>query len=506
MASIFPAGGNGGVTVRDSAGNPIPVTNVPNAYIPASEFSVSCSFTYLRDDCFSRIAPSQLNAIVSELICFTEGLDPEGTWDCASLCNIRTAFEAWVSRFVSEGIGQDLCGTAAGTGLEPDAGLIYCGNGSAMRLSIFGEGGLVSLIQDYFCGANSVAAPAASTKFWACTQDGVMITVRTDDLRLYRGPWVQAQSYRTTQMVQRDGKLWSPNQDMVAGSPFIIGTTGATWREVSASGFPPFDQNQGYPKDAVILTNGAFYAANAAIPAGTPFEVGTTGQTWRPVDFSQAFIMDYNNTATYLKDAVVVRDGLIYRANSNVPASANFNPSQWDLIGGEPNRYHGAFTDTRRYRKEDMVAIGNKLWLANDNIAAGVPFTEGTTGATWREASPTVLTGSIIPVEMVLSVSGGWSGAETLFAYKAAKQTGLSTSMPGSQGGAALSTEPVDTSATIFIDDDPVGKIYVVDDLVTFDFPASRSIPVGSTLKVVADTGATFDYVTVTFLAIQILL
>lgn len=89
MPSIFPNVAAGGV--------PSTSPSASNSYTFGEDFTSTCNETALPEDCSARILPGQINAIVSELKCFTETLTPEGTWNCGDLCNLGTAFEGWES-------------------------------------------------------------------------------------------------------------------------------------------------------------------------------------------------------------------------------------------------------------------------------------------------------------------------------------------------------------------------------------------------------------------------
>lgn len=95
MPSIFPDPANGGVVVRDMAGNCLNPPGVTNDYCPPLPFVTTCEVTALPDDCTAHLAASQVNAITSELLSFAVCLDPDGLWNCASLGNLCTAFNAW---------------------------------------------------------------------------------------------------------------------------------------------------------------------------------------------------------------------------------------------------------------------------------------------------------------------------------------------------------------------------------------------------------------------------
>jgi hypothetical protein len=86
----------GGLIYRKQDGTSTPQVGVENAYPPAPAFGATCDFTALPSDCTARVEPRQVNAIVSELLSFAECLNPNGTWDCASLKNLCSAFSAWV--------------------------------------------------------------------------------------------------------------------------------------------------------------------------------------------------------------------------------------------------------------------------------------------------------------------------------------------------------------------------------------------------------------------------
>lgn len=99
--SIFPDVANGGIVVRTVGGACVPQSEAPNAYCPPSAFVMNCQVTALAEDCTARIMPSQINAIVSELLCLGAALDPNGPWDCNGNCNLATMFQTWASQLVT---------------------------------------------------------------------------------------------------------------------------------------------------------------------------------------------------------------------------------------------------------------------------------------------------------------------------------------------------------------------------------------------------------------------
>lgn len=97
MPSIFPELINGALVIRDEDGNCLLPPGVENAYCPPEDFVTSCLVTALPSDCTARLSAAQMNAIVSEMLCFAATLNPNGAWDCDNLCNIGEAFSAWAA-------------------------------------------------------------------------------------------------------------------------------------------------------------------------------------------------------------------------------------------------------------------------------------------------------------------------------------------------------------------------------------------------------------------------
>lgn len=484
MASVFPSSVNGGIIVRDADGNPVPASNVENAYLPPSDFSVSCEFTMLENDCFTKIAPSQINAIVSELICFAATLTPEGEWDCGSLCNISTAFTTYMENFSSAAIGDQICGLPLGPGNEADPALVYCYDGNAFRLPLTGDDSLLNMYLDALCARPTEAADYPGAMMLFCGNNGIAKT-SVHAIQLFRGEYVQAYAYTPNQMVRRFGVLWSPNAAIPGGTPFVVGTTGETWYEVSPSYAPVWFQALAYLKNQTILHNGQFYAANEDIPAGTAFSVSDTGATWRLIDATATKVFDHSETRPYLKDEVVTLNGMIYRARADMAAGA-FDIAQWELIGGELNEYRGVWDQTKSYLPDNIVLRNNVFYAANDAVPVGAPFIVGTTGATWRRV------GVDSTFEIQSSLTGGWDQNELLWIYPAIVNFSLPALLPNSrfvlQGGPL-----VDSTLSIQLNGVEVGQIVIAAGAVSVVFPTARNV-VGGTdvLSLVAGDAATF--------------
>lgn len=163
MAGIIPTSGAGGVVIRDAGGECLELVTPPaNAYCPGASFTTTCQVRYLPSDCDARITPAQINAFESELLCFAETLNPEGNWNCGSLCNLSANFTQWLTSDAGyEGsylrVLQDhLCARPFISDLAPfpEASMIICdGEGNIARAAIptgggGGGGGFTSYVTD----------------------------------------------------------------------------------------------------------------------------------------------------------------------------------------------------------------------------------------------------------------------------------------------------------------------------------------------------------------------
>lgn len=389
MTSMFPDKSQGGLVVWDEETHQdVEQPSVRNVDIPDG-LVANCDITAQPEGCRTPVPQSQVNAIVSELLHLFNAMDPALVWDCASLGNLSAAFINFVQSLAGGGGGPPICAAADGDGTEATAKMVYC-NGNTVKLwTVHGENGLMESIQEQLCsGVNSFPDNGLDTLLY-CRQ-GVVRTTNAQDFSNFQGVFAQAKAYRTNQMVMRNNRLYMPNAAIPSGTAFTLGTTGATWYEVSSDGISmAYDPTSAYQINTIISYNGVLYAANADIPANTPFAEGTTGATWRRVVLNNAFILDFTSSTPYQQFQVVTLDGLLYRAKAPVPAGP-FNPANWDLIGGERNLYRGPWAVGNAYVVGQMVQKDGKLYSPNAAIPANTVFTIGTAGATWYEVSPSI--------------------------------------------------------------------------------------------------------------------
>lgn len=97
MPGIIPESTAGGIVVRDEFGICLEVPDVSNSYCPPGSFTTSCLVSYLPSDCTARITAAQINAFESELLCFAVALNPDGQWNCGSVCNLSNLFSRWMT-------------------------------------------------------------------------------------------------------------------------------------------------------------------------------------------------------------------------------------------------------------------------------------------------------------------------------------------------------------------------------------------------------------------------
>lgn len=95
--------------------------------------------------------------------------------------------------------------------------------------------------------------------------------------------------------------------------------------------FPTWDINDAYPVDTIVIRDGVLYAANSDIPPGTPFEVGDIPGTWRAVQAGSASIPPFNPESSYAQYRAVLYEGRIYISNAALIPGA-FNPANWTEV------------------------------------------------------------------------------------------------------------------------------------------------------------------------------
>lgn len=138
-----------------------------------------------------------------------------------------------------------------------------------------------------------------------------------------------------------------------------------------------FDELFSYSKDDVILYQGSFYEANDDIPAGTPFTLGTTGATWRAMVEGNG-IYDFDPTKSYKQFDTVYHNGNIQRAVVDVPAGTGFIDSEWQIISSGVNGTDvGNLPDwvaESTYSRNQVVVHNDLVYRATQDHTASTSF------------------------------------------------------------------------------------------------------------------------------------
>lgn len=87
--------------------------------------------------------------------------------------------------------------------------------------------------------------------------------------------------YVANDLIVRNNKIYQANGAVPSNTAFAIGTTGATWKKISA--IPEWEASGVYETGDIVKKDGLFFEANANIPTNTAFIIGTTGATWKQI-------------------------------------------------------------------------------------------------------------------------------------------------------------------------------------------------------------------------------
>lgn len=174
------------------------------------------------------------------------------------------------------------------------------------------------------------------------------------------------------------------NEVIVAGYYFF---DGAKWKNFAASSGQTanyaWSLSNAYMQGTIVTHNNLLYQANGVITANTPFAIGTTGATWREVSPA---VQAWSSSNAYTANTLVSYGDLLYVSNFSIPANTVFtvglfaSGSTWRQVG------------IGQWRQESIYAAGaavyrnNTMFFANGAIPSGTAFALGETGATWREA------------------------------------------------------------------------------------------------------------------------
>lgn len=119
-----------------------------------------------------------------------------------------------------------------------------------------------------------------------------------------------------------------------SGSPLppCVGNCGGSGGDCEC--WVPWDIESAYSVNDVVIYNDQLYIANGDIPPGTPFTIGTTGATWRAISVGTTTIVPFDDTRSYSQYEAVSYDGKLYVANTAL-LPGPFNPVDWTEISSD---------------------------------------------------------------------------------------------------------------------------------------------------------------------------
>lgn len=160
-----------------------------------------------------------------------------------------------------------------------------------------------------------------------------------------------------------DGRIFAANGNISVGAGIVIGTTGATWREISSSQLilPAYDSNRVYGKDAIVTHEGVIYRAKGVTVTGA-FQP-SYWDALSTLTSVYTLIKQHEATSTYVKDSVVYSGGKLYRAKTNLPAGA-FDEADWDLILGDVRLIVREYATNEDYLAGELVNYDNRVYKA----------------------------------------------------------------------------------------------------------------------------------------------
>ena len=154
---------------------------------------------------------------------------------------------------------------------------------------------------------------------------------------------------------------------------------------------PSWNIGNTYPLGTMVVNNSNLYQANSFIGANTPFNIGTTGATWTQIsEITQNWVLGNS----YTSGTTVINNGIIYQSNGTIPANTAFSlgttGTTWRQVAADAN---GSYSSNKFYSSGALVVSGNSLYRSNSIIPSGTTFSVGTTGTTWSQIVAGVPTG-----------------------------------------------------------------------------------------------------------------
>lgn len=178
-------------------------------------------------------------------------------------------------------------------------------------------------------------------------------------------PHDAGRAYKAGDRVTYDQQVLRANGPIPAGTPITLGTGGATWTHIVASGAVPYDVRMTYQRGRMVTRGNVILQANGHVPAHTAFALdpeGNEGATWRVVAGDTTPTNSMTTTLTADKTLTADDAGSVFHCDGDgvtiTLAAGTFDLGQWfqleNVTGGVQYISLSGFT---------------QLWAEGSNLA-----------------------------------------------------------------------------------------------------------------------------------------
>ena len=198
----------------------------------------------------------------------------------------------------------------------------------------------------------------------------------------WTGDWLSSTVYSEGQVIRINGRVYSCINQHTSGNTFIVGTN---WTLVASTQkfAGNWTANNLYYVDDVVKFNGILYkciqkhtstsdTVNALLNDISNWQVLVDSDSWRNV---------WTVGTTYRLNDLVKYGGIVYRCISEHTSAATIdlgledNQSDWEVVS-RAYEYKSEWTQSIRYKINDIVKYGPSLWICTTPYTSGQTFDE----------------------------------------------------------------------------------------------------------------------------------
>ncbi|AXH70882.1 hypothetical protein [Vibrio phage BONAISHI] len=178
----------------------------------------------------------------------------------------------------------------------------------------------------------------------------------------------QSKSYDAGDLVIRNDDLFQANQDIPAGTNFVIGLSGYTWREISSSVLVAADFTAGrnYPENALVIRDNVLLRAKVEI-AGGPFSINQ----WEKLQVENAVkltLAGYDETKTYDSNQMILDNGMLKYANQD-GITGTFDASKWETVTANFTLKLRDYVNNGEFTEGELVLYDKRMYKANSDLS-----------------------------------------------------------------------------------------------------------------------------------------